>query len=91
MLDLKLALINFLFCHIQKYVYHYTFGTTQKSDPHWYFTMSTPGDTRDDWDGDEDAMAGGHGLYNEVCFKGYDQSMSYIPTFHTITKRFCLA
>jgi len=30
-------------------------------------------------------------LLNDVCFKGYDQSMPYIPTFHTIAKRLCLA
>jgi hypothetical protein len=26
-----------------------------------------------------------------VCSRGYDQSMAYIPTFHTIAKRFGLA
>jgi hypothetical protein len=30
-------------------------------------------------------------LPDDVCFKGYDQSMSYIPTFHAIAKRFRLA
>jgi len=30
-------------------------------------------------------------LLNEVYFKGYDQSMFYIPIFHTIAKRFRLA
>ena len=27
----------------------------------------------------------------DVCYKGYDQSMPYIATFHTIAKRFNLA
>ena len=30
-------------------------------------------------------------LPNDVCYKGYDQSMPYITTFHTITKRPSLA
>jgi extradiol dioxygenase family protein len=25
-----------------------------------------------------------------VCFKGYDQRMAYVPTFHTIARMFSL-
>ena len=30
-------------------------------------------------------------LPDDVCYKGYDQIMPYIATFHTIAKRFNLA
>ena len=30
-------------------------------------------------------------LPHDVCYKGYDQIMPYIATFHTIAKRFSLA
>ena len=30
-------------------------------------------------------------LQDGPCFKGYDQTMAYIPTFHTMTRMFSLA
>jgi len=29
-------------------------------------------------------------LKDDVCFKGYDQRMAYVPTFHTIARMFGL-